>query len=186
MKKQSGFTLIELMVSITVGLILLAGVSSFFVATLNSSATSISTQRFEQTVQILTGTITSEIRRAGYANDGVVLTANGLNGTHYFGQPGCILLSHSTPTNDEIFHGYLLSNGVVYVYSNTTFNNSCSLDLTKWTPVTDSTVIKVLSMTATGSPTVAFTLDAQAVHLTASDGSLLRRSMTTTVQMRNL
>lgn len=186
MKKQAGFTLIELMISMTIGLILLAGVSSFFIATLNSSATSISTQRFEQTVQILTSTITSEIRRAGYANDGMVLTSNGINGTHYFAQAGCILLSHSTPTNDEIFQGYLLSNGVVYVYRSTTFNNSCTLDLTKWTPVTDNTVIKVLSLTATGSPAVAFTLDAQAVRLTASDGTLLRRSMTTSVQMRNL
>ena len=188
MNKQIGFSLVEVMIGMALGLIILAGASSLFVSTLSVNSKLVRGQRFEQTLQILNTTITSEIRRAGYANEGVTLTPNGLNGSQYFAQDGCVLFSHSTPTSTERFYGYLLNNGVVYVYNSDTFNNSCTLDLLTWTPVTSIADINVVAMTFTGSPTVSFFLNAKAVGQKVPVGDAmvdLERKITSVVQMRN-
>jgi prepilin peptidase dependent protein B len=146
MKKETGFTLIELMIGITIGLIVLIGAGGFFMATLNSSNAATKQQRFEQTIQVLTNVMSSEIRKAGYANVGVTLTKQA-NGEHYFANTDCLLLSHSTATEDERFYGFKLVNNIVYMYSGLINSpNACTATVTDWEAVTDLSYIKVTQL----------------------------------------
>ncbi|MBS4641495.1 PulJ/GspJ family protein, partial [Aeromonas media] len=82
MNKQRGFTLIELMVGLTIGLIVMAGVLKFLSSILQANTESVKQQKFEQTVHALVGTIAADIRRAGYTPLGQAvptLTVGGVN-----------------------------------------------------------------------------------------------------------
>jgi prepilin peptidase dependent protein B len=183
MKKQAGFTLIELMVGIALGLIVLAGALALFANTLQANATGVKQQRFEQTLQVLAAHMVSEIRRAGYAKPGVALTKQS-NGGYYVANGNCVTFSHSTPDSNEQFYGYQLANNLVYYYTSTTTNGNCA-NLTGWTAVTDLGQIKVTNLLFANFPLVGITLDAEAVGLTVTGGTAVKRSMTVSVRVRN-
>lgn len=154
MKQQKGFTLIELMVGMTIGLILLAGVGGLFMTTLRSNVEAVKQQRFEQTVQVLMNIMSSEIRRAGYTNAGTIANpaipvtlTNQSNNSSYFASTNCVLLSHSTPNEDQRFYGFKLVNSIVYMYSGLVNSpNLCTSTVTDWTAVTDLSYIKVTQL----------------------------------------
>lgn len=64
--KENGFTLIELMIGLLVGLIVLSAVIYAFLATLRSSKDLINSTRLNMEMSVLAGTITGELRRSGY------------------------------------------------------------------------------------------------------------------------
>lgn len=65
-KKQLGFSLVEMMVSMTVGLTLVAGVSSIFSNTLKSSSDYVASVKLDQDLTSVLEFISKEVRRAGY------------------------------------------------------------------------------------------------------------------------
>ena len=67
-RRQSGYTLIELMIGLLVGLIVLSGVIYIFLVTLRSSTDVLNSTRLNQEVATLSDLVTGEIRRAGYWN----------------------------------------------------------------------------------------------------------------------
>lgn len=183
MKKQAGFTLIELMIGIAIGLIVVAGASILFMNTLQANAAGVKQQRFEQTLQVLAAHMVSEIRRAGYAKPGVALTKQS-NGSYYFANAGCVTFSHSTPDSNEQFYGYQLRNNLVYYYTSNTSNGNCG-NLTGWIAVTDLSQIKVTNLLFVNFPLVGITLEAEAVGLTTTGGTVVKRSMPVSVLVRN-
>ena len=64
--KQKGFSLIELMVSITIGLILLAGVLSIFFSSRVTFSTNERTARLQENGRVALDLVTHDIRSAGY------------------------------------------------------------------------------------------------------------------------
>lgn len=64
--KQSGFSMVELMVAVTIGLILLAGVSSILVSTKKSYNTQDANGRMQENARIAMMILTRELRNAGY------------------------------------------------------------------------------------------------------------------------
>ena len=64
---QQGFTLIEILVSLAVGILLLAAASSVGLASLSSSKDSIINSNAQQQLQIVMNSLTRELRRAGYS-----------------------------------------------------------------------------------------------------------------------
>ncbi|MEO8019280.1 MAG: PilW family protein [Pseudomonadota bacterium] len=64
--KQKGFSLIELMVSITIGLILLAGVLSIFFSSRVTFSTNERTARLQENGRVALDILTHDIRSAGY------------------------------------------------------------------------------------------------------------------------
>ncbi|TCK05943.1 PilW family protein [Marinobacterium mangrovicola] len=82
--RQSGYTLIELMVGLLVGLIVLSGVIYIFLTALRSSTDVLNSTRLNQEVATLSDLMTGELRRAGYWN----AQASGAAGTSpYSGDP---------------------------------------------------------------------------------------------------
>lgn len=64
--KQRGVTLIELMVGLTVGLLVLAGVLTIYLSTLKTSNATIKSSRLNQEMGAILNIMASDIRRAGY------------------------------------------------------------------------------------------------------------------------
>ena len=64
--KQKGFSLVELMVSATIGLILLAGVVSIFVSSRVTFSTNERTARLQENGRVALDLITHDLRSAGY------------------------------------------------------------------------------------------------------------------------
>ena len=204
MKQQKGFTLIELMVGMTIGLILLAGVGGLFMTTLRSNVEAVKQQRFEQTVQVLMNIMGSEIRRAGYANAGTIANpaipvtlTNQINNKTYFASTNCVLLSHSTLTEDQRFYGYKLVNNIVYMYSGLVNSpNLCTSTVTDWTAITqlwfDTGKVDLtanydcVAAPVAGVGAVAkVTLGVEAVGLNAVDTTPVKRCVQVNVLKRN-
>lgn len=78
MKKQTGFTLIELMISLVVGLIIVAATISIYVATTKSSSDTIKAARLNHDLESVMGIMVNDIRRAGYWG-GAIAGSDGRN-----------------------------------------------------------------------------------------------------------
>lgn len=70
-KRASGFTLIELMISLALGLIVLSGLISVYVAIVVSSSDTLAMSKVSQQTSALMNIITNDVRRAGYWGQGV-------------------------------------------------------------------------------------------------------------------
>ncbi|MDD1622202.1 MAG: prepilin-type N-terminal cleavage/methylation domain-containing protein [Methylococcaceae bacterium] len=66
MKKQSGFTLIELMISLLVGLIIVAAAITIYIATVKGSSDTIKSARLNHDLESVMSLMVNDIRRAGY------------------------------------------------------------------------------------------------------------------------
>lgn len=190
MTRQTGFNLIELMVALTIGMIVILGAEKIYFTTLSANVSGVKMQRFEQTMQILSNEMVTEIRRAGYANPGITLTAQ-TNGKYYYPQTGCITFSHSVPAAggisavNEVFYGYRLASNTIYYWNNSS-NGNCSTT-TNWKAITDPTQIKVtgLTFTVTGTSLVNINIQADAVNMTTPSGGAVSRNVTSYVRVRN-
>jgi len=198
MKKQKGFSIIELMVGLVIGLVLLVGAGGLFSTTLYSNVNAVKQHRFQQTVQVLMQLMTSDIRRSGYAKDGVVLIGN-----PYVANNDCVLLSNSAANVNQRFYGYKLVNNIIYRYDGLS-NAACGPGLTGWSPVTDTSYIKItmlwfdmgkVNLTTSYDCSVApaagtdsiprVTLGAEAVGLYASTSIPVKRCEQVNVKRRN-
>lgn len=65
-KASAGFSLIELMISITVGLIVMSGVLGIFANSVRSSADALKAMRLNQEMSATMDMITRDVRRSGY------------------------------------------------------------------------------------------------------------------------
>jgi prepilin peptidase dependent protein B len=66
MKKQTGFTLIEIMIALVVGLIVVAATISIYVATTKSSSDTIKATRLNHDLEAVMTMMINDIRRSGY------------------------------------------------------------------------------------------------------------------------
>lgn len=167
MNKQRGFTLVELMVGLTIGLIVLAGALSFFSSILRANAESIKQQKFEQTVHALVDTIAADIRRAGYTPLGQAvptLTVGGVNVGSFYANNNCLLLTYRNPDNTVAYRGYLRDSNTnaIYVLKNVLAAppSSCLLSDSAWNPisVTDPSLLTVEAPTTAPPASSAGTL----------------------------
>ncbi|MBY5922807.1 prepilin-type N-terminal cleavage/methylation domain-containing protein [Ferrimonas balearica] len=68
-RRARGFTLVELMVSITIGLVVLSAALTFFSGNLRANTTTLELSRLNQELQTVMTMIARDIRRAGYRGD---------------------------------------------------------------------------------------------------------------------
>lgn len=69
--QQKGFGLIELLISIVIGLIVVAGISSLVVATLRANTENLQMTRLTQEMRAVMQLVTRDLRRAGYDQNAV-------------------------------------------------------------------------------------------------------------------
>ncbi len=104
--KQQGFSLVEIMIALTLGMILLAGVFSTFSAVVSSSAHILKVSQLNQQMRATMGIITQELRRIGYWADALnqdpTTNPNPFGftiGASSGGADGCILYSYDSNAN---------------------------------------------------------------------------------------
>ena len=68
LKKQHGFGLIELMVSLVIGMVVVGGVLAMFVSSLGSNSSQMKMSRLNNELRMAMTSITRDMRRAGYHN----------------------------------------------------------------------------------------------------------------------
>jgi prepilin peptidase dependent protein B len=66
MKKQTGFTLIEIMIALTLGLIVVGATIAIYIATVGSSSSTIRSARLNHDLEAIMSLMINDIRRAGY------------------------------------------------------------------------------------------------------------------------
>lgn len=100
MKKQHGFTLIELMLAITLGLIVIAATIGIYITTIKGSTDTINSARLNYDLDSLMSLMVNDIRRAGYWG-GAVAGANSATNPFTIGianiqipTAGCILYTY--------------------------------------------------------------------------------------------
>jgi type IV pilus assembly protein PilW len=68
-RRQQGFTIVELMVSLVVGLLVMGGVLTVYLSTLRSSHITLNASRLNQEMGAILNIMVNDIRRAGYWGD---------------------------------------------------------------------------------------------------------------------
>lgn len=165
--RQTGATLVELMISVSLGMLLLAGLISFVIASLNSNASIAKATRFNGEMRSVMTLMANDIRRSGgwgNAISGLGAAAANPFSTVTTPTTSCILYSYdmnengtleSTVTMDERF-GFLLHGGAVKMRNGVAGYN-CT-DSASWAGVTDPKTVRVtdlnFSLSTINAPTV--------------------------------
>lgn len=180
MIRNRGFTLIELMVSLLLGLIVLGGVMGVFVSTYQANSQNIKAIRLNEEMRAIVGLMSRDVRRAGIRGFTWNVTSVNWYSTYQFGTTGtnwvisryngaapansCALFSYDSDGDDVVDNedqfGYRLNpiNGAVEAYRFVSAGQwKCDGTGTNWTAITDPKLLWVqsLSFTATTEPGLA-------------------------------
>ncbi|SDK29251.1 PilW family protein [Microbulbifer yueqingensis] len=171
LKQQRGITLIELMISLTIGLVVLGAASSVYLTTVINSGSSIAASRLNQDLMTLMSVMVQDIRRAGYWRDAatdplknpfntVDVTALAVRtsistpaGDADSGE--CILYAYDSSDSGvldgEDIHGFRLNNGVVQMRlsgdTSNTRHDECDDAGGQWEDITDRNLIEITQLT---------------------------------------
>ena len=154
---QYGFSLIELMISMSIGIFILGGVLGIFSNTVHSNAESLMTSRLQNVLRTSMAIMQNDIRRAGYWEN--ALATSGANnpftaaGTDLRVLDGgtCILYTYDLNKNGIIdnnteYFGFRLNGGKLEMRVSGTTTTDCHVSNTEWEPVTDSSVITIANL----------------------------------------
>lgn len=114
MRKESGFTIVELMVGLVVGMLVLGGVLSVYLTTIKTSGSTLNSSRLNQELGAIMNIMANDIRRAGYWGDGGLGSAT----SNPFSQAGSTALEvHAFDGTNYAYAGVQGSGScVVYAY----------------------------------------------------------------------
>lgn len=211
--KQTGFTLVELMIALSLNLIVVVALLGIFVTNLNHYRSVLNTNLLYQQLQTAMDIMTSDIRRAGYwanaKNDAHLdqnnnpFMASGLDVSVPAGNT-CILFSYDhndngslpsiTSSSDDERYGYRLSGGAIQTRPwGASF--SCTAAASAWENMTDTNVITITALTftlttqtiSTGPGTAGITLRSVDISITGQlvSDSTVTKTITQHVRIRN-
>jgi len=148
--KQNGFSLIELMMSMTVGLLLTSGVITMFTGSLKNTNEFVLLTKLDQDLQGVMDLIASEIRRTGY--DGDSIDGDDTNfGVENNSTSNCLLYSYDDKSSGMLgmkdtgdYYGIRHSNNQV-------FFGKYTIDCTSgyWNPINDVNTVQITDLTFT-------------------------------------
>ena len=167
--RNRGFTLIELMVALVLGLVVIGGVMGVFMSTYQANAQNIKAIRLNEEMRAVVSLMSRDIRRAGgktidwtttawYLSSNPMSTATAWVVSKQTDAPdnSCIRLAYSisaTGTADANRFGYRLDplSGEMLTYNH---NGQWTCDGSGWQPITDPKIawIQSLSFTVTKEP----------------------------------
>ena len=110
--RAGGFTLVELMVAMVIGLIVIGAVTALVLSMVRSNKETIAATRLTQELRATSALITSELQRAGSAENPFLITDTVALGTINTSTPGCIIYKYGNAGGN---HSISLSGGAVYL-----------------------------------------------------------------------
>lgn len=176
-RRQSGVSLVELMVGIVVGLIVLLGISSVYVNSARSSRTATAANQLNQDMRAVMDIMVNDLRRAGFWSTAVTGTnpftaaATNIRITSPAANNDCILYSYDAPfagaPNGAVdtgtdFFGFRLTGGAIQTLQSTTITSTATvcanINADSWSTLTDNRAIAVTRLTfdSVGSRCIAF------------------------------
>lgn len=171
--RTRGFTLIELMVALVLGLVVVGGVMGVFMSTYQSNAQNIKSVRLNEEMRAIMSLMSRDIRRAGTrdlawqpsllgtANPFSTATAWKVSNMTSAAANSCVRLAYSTNNDNGADNanqfGYRLNptSGAIETYNHTAGGWNCNG--ANWQPVTDAKIawVRSLVFTATTEPSLA-------------------------------
>jgi len=165
MKKQTGFTLIEIMIALLIGLVILTATISMYVNTVTGSTNTIKSARLNYDLESVMLLMVNDIARAGYwgaATDGANSSTNPFTiGTANIQIPtaACILYSYDAPSasaangdgivNNGEYYGFKLQSGTVSMRSSDTAEATADCTGTGWSALTVPQDVNITALTFT-------------------------------------
>jgi prepilin peptidase dependent protein B len=163
--RERGLSLIELMVSLTIGMFLLVGLLAYLSRSLAMTSSTYQNSRISQELNAVMELMTRDIRRAGFSSTAQDATTAALAAANAFTQSavagandgginiataGCILYSYDMPgtangvrDSSELL-GFKVASGVLYTASGGS-GSGCSAS--GWQPITDPNVTEITALT---------------------------------------
>ncbi|MDO9267894.1 MAG: prepilin-type N-terminal cleavage/methylation domain-containing protein [Methylobacter sp.] len=159
MKKQTGFTLIEIMIALLIGLVILSATISMYVNTVKGSTDTINSARLNYDIESVMLLMVNDLTRAGYwggGTDGVDSSTNPfIAGAANIQIPtaACILYSYDaddngTPDNGE-YYGFKLQSGAISIRSADTAEATANCTGTGWSALTVPQDVNITALTFT-------------------------------------
>jgi prepilin peptidase dependent protein B len=174
-QKQNGFTLIELMIAMLIGLIVVGATITIYIITIKGSSDTLKSARLNQDLSVAMLVMTNDVRRAGYwggAITGANLTTNpftdlmvrDVNATAGADTGNCITYSYdadawavtvppydplvdSTAPSANEYYGFRLVNGAIQIKTSGTTSLAPACGDGVWVNLTDPDQFTVISLT---------------------------------------
>jgi len=166
--KLEGFTLIELMIAMMLGLIVIGGALSIYISTIKSSSDVVKSARLNYDLDSVMQLMVNDIRRAGFTgipsggldtlNNAFMATATTLNIRTLAGaaaDPGeCILYSYDSNSDSVVdnveYYGFKLDGGAVWVRYSGSNTTSCADG--NWERITHQNKVSITALQFSFSP----------------------------------
>lgn len=171
LKRQTGFSLVELMIGMAIGLIIVGGASVVYVNAARSGSDTLRSAKLNIELQGAMNMMVAEIRRTGYSNFSTDLSNNPFmqaSTNLAFPAAGCILFTYdrngnlTVDTSDHM--GFKLNDSAISMrYSGSSTAAGCAAANDSWESITDSNSIVV--------DTLTFSLAAQCLNAQTNAGS---------------
>lgn len=194
LKKNLGFTFVELMIALVINALLFSALIAIFIANIRHYNKTINTNRLNQQLQMTLWMMSNDIRRAGYwgnANTDVGIDQNNnpfVSGTADIsvnGSNNCILFTYDHDNNgtlpaissnyDDERYGYRLNGQTIQTRPPGALFD-CNAGSAVWENVTDPNIIQITSL--------VFTLTTKTVATGPSTTALITRSVDITITGR--
>ncbi|WP_157669871.1 PilW family protein [Chitinibacter sp. GC72] len=149
--KQSGFTLVEILVALALGLLVVGAAFGYFLSTLQTSKSLLSQSKLQQDIRSTTTLMQRDIRRAGYRPESSTAATKTTVGTVWVGKTvsslakdNCIIYRYVDERANLRNSGFLLhTDGKIYMKTAGT-DNTCSLS-SDWSEVTSARNVEITS-----------------------------------------
>lgn len=185
--RQHGFTLIELMVALVIGLVLMLGLTTFLINNIRNNSDTLKAIRLNQEMRSTMMLMSRELRRAGYWAS----TASAANPfqTMTTSTAGCVLYSYdrwstaSATVPDDVKYGFLQASGAVHMRSSGSSYTCTPGANNVWEAVTDDAVVNITALSfapGSASGTIAITLAGE-----LKNASEVKQALTETVMLEN-
>ena len=113
--RMAGFTLVELMVAMVLGLIVIGAVLALVLSMIRANNQTIQATRLTQELRATAAVIASELQRAGSAENPFDLAATGALGAVNASTAGCLIYNYSDDAGVTVNRAISLSGGAVYM-----------------------------------------------------------------------
>ncbi|MFA5985374.1 MAG: hypothetical protein WC782_15260 [Methylococcaceae bacterium] len=159
MHKQIGYNLIEIMLTLSLGVLVIAAMLNIYLATLRSSADTVKAVRLNYDMDAIMALMVNDIRRAGYWGDAMVTAdsknnvfINGLAANLQLPNGACLLYSYDADADGQIdaneFYGFKLEEGAIRMRFSGTTTADCNNGAWQEASVSQKVVITHLSFQA--------------------------------------
>lgn len=188
--KQSGITLIEMMIAMILGLLVVGAIITIFISNVKSSSENIRMIHLNQELRSVMGFMSDELKRAGYSADP---DSSEFIDEIYTATPNCILYAYDVDgdgvrDNNERF-GFKLDGSAIEWGQNRTAK-TCTSGV--WTALTETTIANITALTIvpTAISTANSTIQVQHIDVTiigqiSLNPGIASRQVTDTIRVRN-